>query len=317
MLRDSSAGLAPLAIGTETDGSIVCPASVNGIVGIKPTVGLVSTQGIVPISRSQDTAGPMAGNVQDAARLLAALLSWQENQKTAALATQLKQLKPAELAGKRIGVLRSAAGFHEGVDELFNQSIELFESEGVVIVDELRLKPYDGYRKDAYDVLLYEFKSGLNDYLSGLPGTLSHLNLSKLIEFNESHKSREMEYFGQEIFIKAQAKGDLNRREYLDALTRVQNASGKEGLELLIDTNHLDALIAPTTSAAWTIDQINGDHYLGGFSSYPAIAGYPHITLPMGKLHNLPVGISLTGPALSDARLAALAMAFEQSLDGS
>ena len=306
-----AAGLAPVAVGTETDGSIVCPASVNGVVGIKPTVGLVSTGGIVPISYSQDTAGPMAENVRDAARLLAAMLSDPDS----ALAHRLLQLQPAQLPGKRIGVLRSAAGFHEGVDAEFNRAINTLAAAGVEIVDGLELKLYEGARQDILNVLLYQFKAGLNDYLAGLPGPFSELSLNRLIAFNQENAAREMAYFGQEIFLQAEAKGDLNSSEYLGALERIQRATRAEGLDRLLEEHDLDALIAPTTGAAWSIDLINGDHYLGGFSSYPAIAGYPHITLPMGEVHGLPVGLSFTGRKLSDGELSALALSFEQLND--
>ncbi len=315
-----AAGLAVAALGTETDGSVICPATVNGVVGIKPTVGLVSRTAIIPISHTQDTAGPMTRNVADAALLLSVMAGSDPTD----AATQTGRVDPEPgyvgaldekaLQGKRLGVLRSSAGFHEGVDAVLEEAIQTLKQSGAIIVDDLKLEPYEKFYDDSYEVLLYEFKHNLNAYLAGLPNELNTLTLEKLIQFNNEHADDEMPYFQQEIFDKSQSKGPLTDEKYTSALSRIRQATRTDGLDKLLREHQLDALIAPTGGAAWTIDLINGDHGAGGFSSYPAISGYPHVTVPAGKVHDLPIGLSFTGPAFGEAELIGMAHAFEQSL---
>ncbi len=317
-----AAGLVVAALGTETDGSVVCPATVNGVVGIKPTVGLVSRTGIVPISHTQDTAGPMTRNVSDAALLLSIMAG--SDPTDAATQTDHTEPEPGyssaldekALQGKRLGVLRSSAGFHEGVDAVLEEAIKTLKQSGAIIVDDLKLEPYEKFFDDSYEVLLFEFKHNLNTYLAGLPNELNTLTLEKLIQFNNEHSDDEMPYFQQEIFEKSQSKESLTEEKYTSALSRIRKAARTDGLDKLLREHQLDALIAPTGGAAWTIDLINGDHGAGGFSSYPAVAGYPHVTVPAGKVHDLPIGLSFTGPAFSEAELIGMAFAFEQAARG-
>ena len=314
-----AAAFAPIAVGTETNGSIVCPANANGVVGIKPTLGLVSRTGIVPIAHSQDTAGPIATTVADAVALLEFMIGRDNADPSTELADQTaawelsEHLKVDGLSGKRIGVLRSAAGFHDGVDRLFEEAIVDMRNAGAEIVDGLELKAPKGLGRAAYDVLLYEFKHDLNAYLAALPEqTLSPAgSLEELIEFNRAHADLEMPHFGQEIFLEAQAKGPLTDTAYLKALALVRKASRKDGIDHLVAKHKLDLIIAPTGSPAWKTDHVNGDHFLGASSSLPARAGYPNITVPMGFVSELPVGISFFGPQLSEPILIEAAYAFE------
>jgi amidase len=311
--------MVPLAVGTETDGSIVCPAAVNGIVGIKPTVGMVSRRGIVPISHSQDTAGPMAANVRDAAYLLMAMTAPDPADPASPRESDrfgrdyAAALEPQGLRGKRIGVVRSLAGFHEGVDARFEQAIADLRSAGAEIVDQLALPEEPAGLSDAaYEVLLYEFKHDLNAYLAGLPGAAGKLRLHDLIEFNLQHAEAELQWFQQEVFLQAQERGDLQSRDYLDALTVTQDYS-RGGIDGLLRAHRLDLLVSPTDAPAWVIDLVVGDRFLGGSSSMPARAGYPHITVPMGYVHGLPVGLSFFGAAYSEEVLIAAAFAYEQA----
>ncbi len=315
-----AAGMVPLALGTETNGSLVCPASSNGIVAIKPTVGLVSRSGIVPISHSQDTAGPMARSVEDAVTLLEAMIGVDpQDSQTDAVSlvtgwTLSEHLRSDGLEGKRIGVVRSLTGYHSGTDQLLEKALEALEAGGAEIVDALSFDPPEAFDQASYDVLLYEFKHDLNSYLAGLPDpALSALTLESLIAFNEQHADEEMPYFGQEIFQKAQAKGSLRDRAYLEALALAQRETRKDGIDRLIREHQLDALVAPTGAPAWKIDLIKGDTFLGGSSTYPAVAGYPNITVPMGRVEGMPVGLSFFGPALSEATLIEIAFGFEQA----
>ncbi len=315
-----AAYLAIAALGTETDGSVICPAAVNGVVGIKPSVGLVSRTHIVPISHSQDTAGPMTHSVSDAAILLTAMQGYDSlDQSTASGKHSFQKiyvdgLDASSLKGKRIGVLRSAMGFHEGVDAVMLQAIDVLKSQGVVIIDDLAFTPYQDFSEDTFNILLYEFKHNLNAYLRGLPSELNKHTLESLIDFNERHAETELIYFQQEIFNLAQQKGPLTDEAYKKSLQNAQQATRQNGIDKLLKQHHLDALIAPTLGAAWTIDLINGDHFTaGGISSYPAVSGYPHITIPMGKLHGMPLGISFTASAFSEQMLFSLAYAFEQN----
>lgn len=314
-----AAGLAPLAVGTETNGSIICPAAVNGIVGIKPTVGLVSRHGIVPISHTQDTAGPMATNVRDAAALLTVLAGPDPEDPASAGEAALfardymDYLDPDGLRGRRIGVVRSLAGFHESVDEAFDRAIGDMKSRGAEIIDDLSLPAYpEGFQQAAYDVLLYEFKHDLNAYLAGLPGAAGKLDLEQLVAFNQAHRDREMKWFQQEVFLKSQAKSGLDSPEYREALALVGSFS-RDGIDGLLQEHDLDALISPSNTPAWKIDLVVGDNWLGSSSSFPARAGYPHITVPMGYVHGLPVGISFYASAYSEPDLVAIAYAYEQA----
>ena len=221
-------------------------------------------------------------------------------------------LDTGALQGKRIGVIRSAAGYHEAVDALLGQAIDTLKRGGATIVDELKLKPYKEFEEDTYAILLYEFKQDLNAYFATLPNELHSLTLEKLIRFDEEHADEEMPYFRQEVFEKSQAKGPLTEDGYLGAIARAHKATREDGIDRLLREHELDALIAPTSSPAWTIDLINGDHFIGGFSTYPAVAGYPHLTLPMGEVHGLPVGLSFTGTAFSESKLIGMAFAYEQ-----
>lgn len=307
----SGAGVAALlaiaALGTETNGSIIGPATLNGLVGLKPNISLVSQDGMVPISHSQDTAGPMTRSILDAAILLNVMACSEDTQ------DYQGALDKSALQDKRIGIVRSFCGFHEGVDEVFESAVEIMKMAGATIVDQLVLRPDRQFHKDAAAVLEYEFKHNLNRYLKGLPGALSKMTLESLITFNEEHAGDEMLFFKQEIFLSSQARGSLSDPNYLLALENVQGETRENGIDRLIKQDDLDVLIAPSSGAAWKIDPINGDHYVGrGTSAYPAISGYPHITLPMGTLHGLPLGISIMGPAFSESTLLSIAYSFEQ-----
>ena len=321
-----AANLAVAAVGTETDGSITCPASATGTVGIKPTVGLVSRYRIIPIAETQDTAGPIAKSVIDAAILLEAM----QGKDNADLATKARKFDFDEtykadtsefklgwsLNGLRIGLLESRVNPHEAVDSVYQKAIAQLEHAGAIIVPNLKTENYAEFRQDSYDVLLYEFKDGLNRYFKTLPNSLHGMTLEKLIQFNKDNKATEMPYFEQEIFEKAQAKGSLSDRAYKIALALIQKATREDGLDKLMTKKKLDILISPTLGPAWTIDKINGDHYSGGYSSYSAISGYPYLTLPMGKVKHLPIGLSVIGLALDDAKIIAIAKQMEVLFNG-
>lgn len=312
--------LAVAAIGTETNGSITCPSSANGLVGIKPTVGLVSRYGIVPISHTQDTAGPMTKSVIDAAIILTVIQGEDPKdpatQKLSKAFTKdlIPAMTPIKLNGKRIGIVDSPALNHEGVREVFDKAKQALEATGVNLIRDLKTEPYDKFYDDSYQVLLYEFKHDLNQYFAGLNNQLKGMTLAQLIEFNEQHAAQEMPYFQQEIFKKSQSKGPLSDPQYSKALNDIRQATRQNGIDKLIQEHQLDAIISVTLAAAWSIDEINGDNYVGGFSSYPAIAGYPHITLPMGKVHHMPVGLSITAAKLSEKELIEIAYAIEKLL---
>ncbi len=314
-----AADLAVVAVGTETDGSIVCPASANGLVGIKPTVGLVSRAGILPISASQDTAGPMARSVADAATLLNVLAGYDPDDPAT---KPLEYREPVDyrqslhrggLHGARIGVLRQDAGFSAEVDQLLQHALDVLRSLGAVIVDPVALPTQGKFDDDEQTTLLYEFKDGLNRYL-GQRASGSPRSLAELIDFNRSESARELALFGQELFTQSEATGGLDQRAYIEARERAQHLAGHEGIDAVLLSQQLDALVAPTMGAAWVIDWVNGDHFVGGgISSAPAVAGYPHITVPMGELRGLPVGLSLVGTAWSESKLIGYAYAFEQA----
>ncbi|HEX8691079.1 MAG TPA: amidase [Longimicrobium sp.] len=313
-----SANLAAVAVGTETDGSIVCPASANGVVGIKPTLGLVSRTGIIPIAHSQDTAGPMTRTVSDAAFLLGALAGIDPaDQATAASRSRARAdytvfLDPNGLRGARLGVLRKGSGVSDRVERVFNDSLEAMKRQGAVLVDPVEISTAGQFDASEFEVLLYEFKADLNAYLAGRGPNVPR-TLKDLIDFNERNREREMPYFGQELFLQAQEKGPLTSREYRDALAKNHRLSRAEGIDAVLRRHRLDALVAPTGGTPWMTDLVNGDHYTGGTSSAAAVAGYPHVTVPAGFVHGLPVGVSFFGAAWSEPTLIRVAYAFEQA----
>lgn len=313
-----SANLCAITIGTETNGSIVCPANANGVVGIKPTVGLWSRSGIIPISHTQDTAGPMARTVADAAALLGPLTGKDESDpRTIDSIGHLYQdytqfLTNNGLQGKRIGVWRSSMGFHEKVDQVLEASFRLMETAGAEIIDPVDIKGNNEVGGAGYQVLLYEFKHDLNRYLASRPA-VKIKSLEDLIAFNEANRDTSMPYFEQERLELAQSKGDLESQEYQDALEKVLRLSREQGIDQTLKEYDLDAIVAPTGGPAWPIDQVNGDHFGGGSSSPAAQAGYPGITIPAGYVHGLPVGLSLFSTAWKEPELIAMAYAFEQA----
>ena len=314
-----AANLSAIGIGTETDGSVVCPSNANSLVGIKPTLGLISRAGIVPIAHNQDTAGPMCRTVTDAAILLSALTGIDSRDDATrasagkSFADYQKFLDANGLRGARIGIHRKGFGFNDGVDKLMNDCIDIIKKRGATVVDPADIPTQGKFDDSELEVLLYEFKAGLNSYLASLGPRAPIKSLKEIIDFNEQYKDREMPYFGQDLFIKAQAKGPLTDKAYRDALAKDQRMSRKEGIDLVMDKNKLDALIAPTGGPAWTTDWVNGDHFTGGYSTASAVAGYPHITVPAGYVFGLPVGISFFGRAWSEPTLIKFAYAFEQA----
>ena len=314
-----AASLCVLAVGTETDGSVVCPASANGIVGIKPTLGMISRAGIIPIAHSQDTAGPMARTVRDAAILLNALAGPDPRDAATAEgkgkieADYTRFLDPNGLRGARIGVARKYFGFSDSVDDLMSSIMEEMKRQGAILVDPADLESHGKFDDTEFTVLLYELKTDLTTYLAGRPDAHVH-SLKDIIEFNERNKSEEMPYFAQDTFIKAEAKGPLTSKEYLDALEANHRLSRAEGIDGLMDKFHLDAIMAPTGSPAWLTDLVNGDHSGGGSSNAAAVAGYPDITVPAGFIAGLPVGVSFFGRAWSEPVLLKIAYGFEQTI---
>ncbi len=314
-----AASLCVVAVGTETDGSIVSPSSINGIVGIKPTVGLVSRTGIIPISHTQDTAGPMARTVRDAAILLGALAAVDpDDPATIAGGAHLphdytRHLDPNSLQGARIGVARNFFGFHDGVDALMRDALDVLRRSGATLVDPADLPNMDKLGDPELLVLLYELKADLNAYLTRRGSGASVHSLHEVIEFNDRNRLREMPYFGQDLFVKAETKGPLTSAEYVEALATCRRLARTEGIDAIMDANKLDAMVAPTTGPAWLTDRILGDHSLGGSSTAAAVAGYPSITVPAGFVSGLPVGISFFGRAWSEPTLIGYAYAFEQA----
>ncbi len=313
-----AANLAAVGVGTETDGSIVCPSSANGLVGIKPTVGLVSRTGIIPIAASQDTAGPMARSVADAALLLAALRGVDpEDPATAAAAAHsqtdyLSALDPNALRGKRIGVMRKFFGFNSDVDAVMADALDKLRAAGAELVDPVELPTYGQFGDDEFTVLLYEFKDGLNRYLAQTGEAVAVKSLADLIAFNEREAARVMPHFGQELLTMANSKGGLDSLEYRRAAARAKRLAGSAGIDAALRRERLDALIAPTGGPAWLTDLVTGDHFGGGSSSPAAVAGYPAITVPAGLVRGLPVGLTFVGPAWSERELLGMAYAFEQ-----
>jgi amidase len=313
-----SANLGAVGIGTETDGSIVCPSSANGLAGIKPTVGLVSRSGIIPISHTQDSAGPMCRTVRDAAILLGALTGMDpDDPATSASAgksySDYTQFLNSGKTGMRIGVVRKYFGFSEAVDALMERAIDVLKKNRAVIVDPADIATTAKTGDNETKVLLYELKADLNAYLARLgPGAPVH-TLKEVIEFNEKNALKEMPYFGQDMFIKAEAKGDLKTQDYLDALNNNLRLARQEGIDATMDKFQLDALIGPTGGPAWVTDLVNGDNAAGQTSSAAAVACYPSVSVPMGYVFGLPVGISFFGRAWSEPTLIALAYNFEQA----
>ena len=311
-----AAGMVRLAIGTETDGSVTCPAAINGIVGLKPTVGLVSRTHIVPISESQDTAGPMTASVREAAWLLTAMAGSDPADKATKEADQRKGdyaagLDADSLKGKRLGVMRFASGF--GTDEPFEQALNLLRARGATLVE---IKEFDDSKigSNEFQVLLTEFKAGLNAYLAGSPARIQVRSLADVIAFNNSYRAQEMALFGQDIFDKAEATKGLADPAYKKARETSFRAAGPDGIDRLLKTHRLDALVGPTMPPAWKIDAVNGDQIAGGGAgSLAAVAGYPHLTVPMGQVKGLPVGLSFIGPKWADGMLLSLGFAYEQA----
>jgi amidase len=314
-----SANLAAVGVGTETDGSIVCPSSANGLVGIKPTVGLVSRAGIIPISHSQDTAGPMARTVTDAALLLAVLSGIDPrdaataDSRGKAATDYTRALNAGALEGARIGVARNFFGFSDAVDRVMDEAIAAMKSAGATIVDPANIVTAGKFDDAESDVLHFEFKADLNAYLAALGPEAPYKDLAALIAFNEQNKHREMPHFGQETFVKSQAKGPLTSAAYKAARDKCVRLSRAEGIDATLAKYRLSAIIAPTGGPAWPTDLLNGDHFTGGSSTPSAVSGYPSVTVPAGWVHGLPVGLSFIGGQWSDAALVGLAYAFEQT----
>ena len=316
-----AANLCAAAIGSETDGSIVCPSSANGIVGIKPTLGLLSRSGIIPIAHSQDTAGPMARTLRDAAILLGVMAgpdpadpATTASRSRGQISDYTKYLDPNGLRGARIGVARSKFfGYSDVVDKTINDAIATMKSQGAVIVDPANIETAGKFDDSEFDVLLYEFKADLNSYLASLGPKAPVKSLREIIAFNDAHKDQEMPWFGQEIMIQAQAKGPLTEKKYRDELAKNHKLSRTDGIDATMNKYKLDAIIAPTGGPAWPTDLINGDHFTGGSSTPAAVAGYPNINVPAGFVRGLPIGISFFGRDYSEPTLIKIAYAYEQA----
>lgn len=312
-----AASLAAIGVGTETDGSIICPASVSGLVGLKPTVGLVSRSGIIPISISQDTAGPMGRSVADVALLMGGLAGADDQDPAgAAAAAHVKVdysvfLAADALKGKRFGVLRQAMGFHPDVDQAVEAAIAMMEIRGAEVVD-VKIDTFNAWNDAEQTVLLSEFKDGLNRYLaaSGSP----HSSLEALIAWNKAHADRVMPFFGQELFEQAQAKGPLTDDAYLKARADAQRLAGRDGLIAALDRDALAAIIAPSMSPAWLTDHVLGDHFVGAGYGMAAVAGTPSLTVPIGDSFGLPLGLTFMGRAYSEPELIAFGYALEHMI---
>jgi amidase len=311
-----AANLTAVAIGTETDGSIICPSATCGIVGLKPTLGLVSRSGVIPIAHSQDTAGPMTRTVTDAAILLGILVGNDPNDTITSQASKgekdyTKFLQKDGLKGARIGVARQTFGKNSKIDAVIEPHLEVLQAGGATLID-VEFATNGKFGDAEFSVLLYEFKEDLNKYLAGRGG--KHKNLADLIKFNESAKDKEMQFFGQEIFIAADAKPDLNDRAYRLALLQSKLYTQEQGIDAVMDKNKLDAIVAPSGGVAWMTDLVNGDcGVFEGITSFAAVAGYPSITVPAGYVQELPVGITFVGRAFTEPTLIKIAYAFEQT----
>ena len=312
-----AADLCAAAVGTETDGSITCPAAMNGVVGLKPTVGLVSRTGVIPISHSQDTAGPMGRTVADVAILLGGLtgtdLADPATAESAgrAAADYASGLDARGLAGARLGVVRAFFGWHPEIERQAEEVLGVLRAAGATLVDPVELPNANDLDPNEFEVLLYEFKHDLNGYLAALPERGQPRSLAALIDYNLAHAEREMPWFGQELFEQSQAKGPLTEEAYQKALETSRRLSRAEGIDALLAAQKLDALVCPTLGPAYLTDWVNGDHYGGSCTSPSAIAGYPHLTVPAGFVLGLPWGLSFLGPAWSEARLLRYGHAFE------
>jgi len=313
-----AANLCAAGVGTETDGSVVCPSSANGLAGMKPTLGLISRSGIVPISHSQDTSGPMARTVRDVAILLGAMAGADADDKaTAASAGKIeadytKFLDPNGLKGARIGVVRKYFGFNDAVDQLMNNLVDEMKRAGAEITDPADIPTIGKFDDSELLVFMYELKADLAAYFARLGDTAPLKSLKDVIEFNEKNRNKEMPYFGQDLFLKSEEKGPLTSKEYLDALATNRKLTRADGIDFVMDKFKLDALVAPTGGPAWLTDLINGDHASGGSSNAAAVAGYPNINVTGGYLYGLPVGVSFFGRAWSEPALLKIAYAFEQ-----
>ncbi len=312
----AAAALAAATIGTETDGSIVCPAGQNGVVGLKPTVGLVSRSLIIPISASQDTAGPITLTVSDAALLLTVIAGGDPadpatTEADARKTDYTKALDPQALNGRRIGVARFLAGYHDGVDKAFENALDEMREAGAELIELTSAPKMNEIGENEYRVLLSEFRAGLDSYLATAAPAVKVRSLKDLITFNAATPA-EMEFFGQDILEQALSAPSLDDRSYRDARDLAKRLAGPEGVDRLIEDNDLDAIVAPTGGPAWTSDLITGDHFLGSASTLAAVAGYPSITVPMGSIRDLPVGLTFFGAAWSEGDLLGLAYAFEQ-----
>lgn len=312
-----SASLCAVAIGTETDGSIVSPSSYCGVVGLKPTVGLVSRSGIIPIAASQDTAGPMARCVADAAALLSVMTGVDDRDAATSASTGKGQgdytpaLDPGALRGARLGVARSLFKMNRLVDPVWEAALAVLRRQGAELIESVKLPARSELGDAEYQVMLYEFKAGLNDYFASLGPGAPVKNMAELIAFNEQNRQRELAFFGQETLIEANQRGALTEQRYLDAKARC--AKWSSDIKTLLESGRLDAIVTPTSGPAHTLDLVVGDRGLGGSSTYAAVAGLPSITVPCGDVFGLPVGLSFTAPAWQEARLLALAYAFEQA----
>ena len=296
-----AASLCAVAVGTETDGSVVSPSSINGLVGIKPTVGLIPGSGIVPISHRQDTAGPMARSVADAAILLGVLAGASYGQ-----ALELNGLK-----GARIGIARQVFGFNDHVDRLIETAVATLKRLGAEVIDPANIPTFSKLSEPENDALVWEFKADLNAYLAARNGPVK--TLKDVIDFNERNRDREMPYFGQDLMIKAEAKGPLSSKGYRDLVSRLNHMARQDGIDVVMTKLALDALVAPTDGPAWPTDPVDGDHFGGGCSTPAAIAGYPHVTVPAGQVFGLPVGLSFFGSPRTEVKLIKYAYAFEQA----
>ena len=312
-------GFCAAAIGTETDGSIVGPSAMNGIVGIKPTVGLISRTGIIPISESQDTAGPMARSVADVAALLSAIAGSDPDDpatKDSKVLNFTNFLDAAGLYGKRLGVVRNYAGFHEGLEKAFGAALAVTREAGAEVIDGLELPNREEIRQHEIIVMLTEFKVGLNAYLAALGADAPVKSLAELIAFNLNNADRVMPHFGQEILLQAEETGGLDDKAYKNALTVSRRLCREKGIDAAMTEHRLDALVAPTSPVPWAIDLVNGDNRLGGSSGLAAVSGYASITVPMGTVAGLPVGFSFIGGPWSEGPLIAMAYAFERTAQG-
>ena len=314
-----AANLCAMAVGSETDGSIVSPASTNGIVGLKPTVGLVSRRGIVPISHSQDTAGPLARSVRDAAVMLSAMAGLDAADPASAAVGErfdpdfARYVDPNGLRGARLGIARKFFADSAPLNGFLDGCVAALRDAGAIIVDPADLPLHGSFGAAEQDVLLYEFKADLNAYLRRLPPTFPVRSLAALIRFNEAHKDREMPLFDQELLHQSQAKGALTDKAYLDARAACLKATRGNGIDAVLSQHKLDAMVSLTSGPAWLIDTVNGDSDTGGCSAPAAVAGYPHITVPAGLYRGLPIGLSFFGAAFSEPKLIKLASGYEST----